>query len=111
MIYQITCDQPLKHIIEITLTVDHIKEDHVIVNLPSWRPGRYELANFAKNIYKVSAKDKTGNPFPVEKVRKDQWKIRCKGTDTIEISYQYYANQPDAGGSVADERQLYINFI
>ena len=102
---------PEKHILDITLTIKNIKTDDCILNLPSWRPGRYELANFSKNIYKVTAENQDGHPLGIEKVSKDSWKIIANNPDTITVRYQYYANQPDAGGSVADGTQLYINFI
>ena len=27
-----------------------VNQEHIEIFLPSWRPGRYEIANFAKNI-------------------------------------------------------------
>ena len=32
--------------------------------LPAWRPGRYELANFAQNIQKWKAFDENNNSLP-----------------------------------------------
>ena len=41
-----------RHFIDIDMTVNVHKQEQLFFQLPSWRPGRYELANFARNIQK-----------------------------------------------------------
>lgn len=78
------------------------------LQLPSWRPGRYELGNFAKNVRGFRAVDANGNTLDWTKITKDCWRIN-NGASPVTIHYDYYANQPDAGGCYADHDQLYIN--
>lgn len=111
MIYRISTPQPHKHLLDITIEMKGLSGDMLFLNLPSWRPGRYELANFAKNIYKVSAKGATGTPLIVKKISTHRWAITLQGTDSMSIHYQYYAHQMDGGGSFVDDSQVYINFI
>lgn len=82
--------------------------DPVTLRLPSWRPGRYELGNFAKNIKGFRVTDSSGNALPVTKVSKDSWLLHpvC---DAIRVHYAYYAAQWDAGACWLDHDQLYIN--
>ena len=50
--------------IECSFTVN---QEHLEIFLPSWRPGRYEIANFAKNIrgFKVFNEKKINwSPLP-----------------------------------------------
>jgi predicted metalloprotease with PDZ domain len=47
--YTFNCASAHQQYIQITATFQ-VKNDQTIVHLPSWRPGRYELGNFAKNI-------------------------------------------------------------
>ena len=111
MLYEISPAHTGRHLISVTLSITDISEDRIFVNLPSWRPGRYELANFAKNVYKVTAEDGAGRPLKIEKVSKDKWEVFNNAESHVKIRYLYYANQSDAGGSVVDESQVYINFI
>lgn len=111
MLYTISSSQPSKHLLDISLFLDDIDDDFIYLNLPAWRPGRYEVANFAKNLYQVTAESLKGEPLKVEKTSKDKWKITVGDVRSVKISYQYYANQMDGGGSVVDENQIYINFI
>ncbi len=50
MHYKFYVKNPAVHYLYIDLIIDNINEDFILLQLPSWRPGRYELGNFAKNI-------------------------------------------------------------
>ncbi len=109
MKYKISTPNPVSHFIEIELIVDEIEQEELFFQLPSWRPGRYELGNFAKNIQHWNAFDGSGNPLPFKKTTKDCWKVKTGGSKVIHIKYNYFAYQLDAGACFLDEDQLYIN--
>ena len=51
MKYFVKYNNPERHFIDFKLVVD-TKNIHILkLQLPSWRPGRYELGNFAKTNY------------------------------------------------------------
>lgn len=79
--------------------------------LPIWRPGRYQSQNFAKNIDQVLAKNLMGDSIEMRKTAPSEWKISIANLEPITLNYTYWADQPDAGGSVSTEEMLYINFI
>lgn len=109
MKYKITYHQPNNHYIDIEYTVDNIKTNELLIQLPAWRPGRYELGNFAKNIQKWEAFDEKGKTLKSEKTTKDCWIVNTNGVKTIVIKYNYYAAELNAGSSYLDENQLYVN--
>lgn len=112
MLYRISTSQSHKHLLDITINLEGLSGETLFVNLPAWRPGRYELANFAKNIYKVTAQDATtGAALGVKKVSTHRWAVDLQGAENVSIHYQYYARQMDGGGSYVDGTQVYINFI
>lgn len=86
-----------------------VSSNETLVHLPAWRPGRYELANFAKNIrnFKVSTTDHKSLEF--KKVNKDTWKVQSDNCDSIVVSYNFYASELNAGSTFADATQLYVN--
>ena len=67
------------------------------LQLPSWRPGRYELGNFAKNIKDFNVVDSENNKVRFSKKTKDLWEVECKNTDQFIVSYSYYASELNAG--------------
>ncbi|WMJ71566.1 M61 family peptidase [Cytophagaceae bacterium ABcell3] len=111
MKYVIEFSERKRSIINIELTIS-TSQPEIILNLPTWRPGRYEKANFAKNIYPVSATDDQGKHLHVEKTATNQWKVKtADASNEVKVKYAYYANQMDAGSSWVDETLIYLNFI
>lgn len=111
MHYTISYTNSQNHYIDIKVRIENINTPVTEVQLPAWRPGRYELANFAKNMTRLTASDSSGNKLAVAKISKDRWQIQTEKVHQIQITYSYYAQQMDAGGSWLDKDQLYLNFI
>lgn len=109
MKYKLSIPKPHTHFVEIEYIIENNQEEKLLIQLPAWRPGRYELQNFAKNIQKWLPFDDKGNLLVSRKTRKDTWEVETKGNSTIVIKYNYYAYQLDAGACWLDENQLYIN--
>ena len=109
MHYHISYAQPESKFITLRFTITNIQDDSICLQLPSWRPGRYELQNFAKNIRGFFITDSAGNAVSYKKTSKDRWQVNTKGLHSIFIQYEYYANQLDAGGSYVSAEFLYIN--
>jgi predicted metalloprotease with PDZ domain len=94
--------------LEITFQFTPRKPGKQVIQLPIWRPGRYQAQNFAKNIPVLKAYG-GGVPIAISKITSSTWTLEA--SEPVEIRYSYYANQPDAGGSVVEPDLLYINFI
>lgn len=107
--YKLFQKHPASHYIYVDLHIDAIKTDTLELQLPAWRPGRYELGNFAKNIKRVDIYDKTEKALEFTKSTKDRWVINTKGVSEIKVTYSYFANELNAGACFADETQLYVN--
>ncbi|CAN5352436.1 PDZ domain-containing protein [soil metagenome] len=91
------------------MIVKDIDRDEMLVQLPSWRPGRYELQNFAKNVLHWQALNENGETLAHLKITRDCWKVKTEGAKEIHISYDYYAAQADAGACWVDDDLFYIN--
>lgn len=111
MKYIVSYQKPNTHYIDIEYVIEHVNSATLQIQLPAWRPGRYELANFAKNIQKWAAFDNMGNVLFSKKITKDLWGVETKGNSTIHIKYNYFANEINAGSSYLDDKQLYINGV
>lgn len=109
--YRVVYKDPHQHFVDIELTVSELKQDKLQLQLPAWRPGRYELTNFAKNIQKVTVFSDAGEALSFRKLSKDLWEIQTNGQSKVVIKYNYYANELNAGSTYIDEKQLYVNPI
>jgi predicted metalloprotease with PDZ domain len=106
--YRVSYEHAHRHFISFEATWE-IGSGEIILQLPSWRPGRYELGNFAKNITNLAIYDEHGKLFETEKKTKDSWKINSNRIQRIKLQYEYYAADLNAGSSFLDSTQLYIN--
>lgn len=107
--YKLFLKNPSSHYIYVDLTIGNIQSDSITLQLPAWRPGRYELGNFAKNIKRVDVFDNKNNNLEYTKTSKDQWRINTKGVNEIKVTYSYFASELNAGACFADETQIYVN--
>lgn len=110
--YHVSYENPLTFYLRIQLTLDVAAEATapLALQLPAWRPGRYELQNFAQKIQRVEIIDvSTNQPLPYRKLTKDRWEVANAAGRTVRVRYNFYAHQMDAGGSWLDETQLYLN--
>ncbi|MCE2711824.1 MAG: hypothetical protein LW688_04715 [Cryomorphaceae bacterium] len=80
-----------------------------ILHLPAWRPGRYELGNFAKNIKNLRVFDSKNKRLDVQKSTKNSWIVDTSATETIRVDYSYYASELNAGSTFLSQELLYVN--
>ncbi len=109
--YDIAWSQPNSHFLEITMTIKNWTADSLDVRIPAWRPGRYVIQNYAKNIIEFQALTQESTPLPHQKLDKGTWRIQNSSSQTILVKYKYYARQLDAGSSYLDDSEAYINPI
>ena len=109
MIYTLSTPQSKSHFINFKIEIDTKFEEKILVQLPAWRPGRYELGNFAKNLRDFKVVDEKNRTLEFCKKTKDSWEINCFNTKKITITYQYYAKIINAGSSFLNEDILYVN--
>lgn len=100
--------QPNTQYIQITASFP-VNEELTYIQFPAWRPGRYELGNFAKNVRNFKAFDANGIPLAAKKVKKDRWVLPTEGMSTVTLKYGYYAHEINAGSTFLNSDQLYVN--
>lgn len=111
MKYSISFKNPLTHFFNVSLELNTTHDDAVTLALPIWRPGRYEAANYAKNIRGLKITDKGGKAISYTKVNPSTWKLDTRSADSVLVTYDYFAFKMDAGNSWYDPDLIYINFV
>ncbi len=114
MHYRLSADPIIPHYIAVDAQLTNITTAEVDLQLPAWRPGRYELQQFAKNIQRFEVVDQDGKPLPFQKITKDRWRVQTNGVTELTARYNYYAflsspNQLNAGSSFVSDTLLYVN--
>ncbi|MFI5204672.1 MAG: M61 family metallopeptidase [Flavobacteriales bacterium] len=107
--YHVSIHSVSGKLIAIEATFNVAKKTTMVLQLPAWRPGRYELGNFAKNIQQINFYNEKNEPLGFRKTTRDQWEIHCTGSKKVIAVYTYSATELNAGSSFIDENQLYVN--
>ncbi len=109
MNYHFSFSNPNSHYITVKATFS-CDDTNTQIYLPNWRPGRYQIQNFAKRIRSIKAFDQASNEISLEKTTKSSWQLG-NVSGAVSIVYEYYAFEMDAGNTWLDDEQLYLNFI
>ncbi|MGN6646441.1 MAG: M61 family metallopeptidase [Cytophaga sp.] len=108
--YQIYTQNLPGNFIKVTISFE-AGESNPILKIPSWRPGRYMLQQYAANVRDCSAQDQSGALLSVEKVNRNSWQVEAPAGTVLSFTYLYYCRQMDAGGCWSDQALFYINPI
>ncbi len=109
--YHISYTNPQTQFILVRADFEVDKNKNTKISLSRWRPGRYEIQNFAKRIRGLRVTDASGNPLKFQKSDLSEWEIEHNGDSSISVHYEYYAALMDAGNTWLDSNQLYVNPI
>jgi predicted metalloprotease with PDZ domain len=80
----------------------------LMLSMPVWTPGYYEILDFPKHLCDFSAFSTAGRPLSWKKIRKNYWSISMPADGNVSVSYRVYANQRDVGSSRVDSTIAFI---
>ncbi|WP_223787128.1 M61 family metallopeptidase [Marinicella meishanensis] len=90
--YQFTVTDARQHLGQVQITFPQVGTKTLLVQLPVWRSGRYEILNLSKHISQLTAEDAHGQAIEWDKTDKNSWKLWLKHPGAVTIKYQVYAN-------------------
>ena len=108
MNFHLSIPKPHEQYLHIDCNFD-VNQEQIEICLPSWRPGRYEIANFAKNIRGLKVFNEKNQLVPFVKNSKDSWLIDAGKSKSLSVKYQYYSNELNAGSTYVSDDLLYVN--
>ncbi|HLE57297.1 MAG TPA: PDZ domain-containing protein [Rhodothermia bacterium] len=109
--YRIGWGSPNSHLYDVEMRFQNPESGPVSVRIPAWRPGRYVIQNYAKNIIRFSASDGEGTALAFRKTDKGTWEIDAAPSQEVVVSYQAYSKELNGGSSYLDDQEAYINPI
>lgn len=101
--YVLSWVEPLDRLFDVSISFSAPVDDPRLV-LPSWRPGRYLIQNFAANV-----RDWDAGEHRIRKDGKSSWRVSARAGEPVTVRYRYYAGLLDAGSSFLDTDEAYFN--
>lgn len=74
--------------------------DTMLVSLPAWTPGYYEIENYARYVRHFRASERGGRALRWDKLDPDTWRIFTRGSDRVRVSLEFYADTVNLSGSL-----------
>jgi predicted metalloprotease with PDZ domain len=89
-----TRETAARRTIHIGMEFDVTGAGDVLLSLPIWTPGAYEVSNFARWVSSFSP-TAAGQPLRWDKLDYDTWRIRPAGARHLSIAFDYLADSLD----------------
>ncbi|HKV73125.1 MAG TPA: PDZ domain-containing protein [Gemmatimonadales bacterium] len=94
--YEVTFDSAtaVQKTIKVRMSFDVKGAGDVLLSLPSWTPGAYEVSNYARFVSLFTPMG-DGNLLRWDKLDYDTWRIRAAGSKTVVVAFDYFADSLD----------------
>ncbi len=80
----------------------------VLLSLPAWTPGSYELDNYARDVRNFAA-DADGRSLRWDKVDYDTWRVFPQSAGQVTVRFDYRADDLDTGNSWSAAEFAFFN--
>ncbi len=67
----------------------------VLLSLPAWTPGAYEISNFARNVSGFDAQAENGRPLRWDRADHDTWRVQTEKNEEVIVRFDYLADSLD----------------
>jgi predicted metalloprotease with PDZ domain len=106
--YQLRFPNAVHHEVEVRATFSPVRQPVLEVLMSRSSPGRYALAEFAKNVYNFRASDGQGHSLTVSQPNPYQWNVGGhKGTVVVE--YTLFGDRADGTYAAIDSTHAHLN--
>jgi len=108
--YELRMSQPASHLFEVSIDVTPPADEppaSVDFQMPRWQPGRYSVADFAKNVQEFSAVA-GGQRAPFRRIDDHTWRVEPRGSRSFTVSYKVFGN--DLSGTFAQLDAGHANY-
>ncbi|MFN2603466.1 MAG: hypothetical protein ABR582_11995, partial [Gemmatimonadaceae bacterium] len=94
--YDVTFDSAtaFKRTINVVMSFNTRGPADVILSLPAWTPGEYEIDNFVRNVTQFAATEGS-SPATWNKIDQDTWRIHSSRAGPMRVSFDYLAMSLD----------------
>jgi predicted metalloprotease with PDZ domain len=94
--YAVTFDaaSARQRLLRVSTTVGVEGTEPVLLSLPAWTPGAYEISNFARNVFRFTP-TQNQRPLRWDKVDYDTWRVWPVAAGDVEVRFDYLADSLD----------------
>ncbi len=106
--YDVSMDDAVNHNFRITMTIEGVSEDTLVLKMPVWTPGYYWIQNYPKNLSRLDVRDAAGRECPFSKTSKNTWEVYTGRTDKLTASWIIYGDNHSVADAFIDTTHAFI---
>jgi predicted metalloprotease with PDZ domain len=95
VLYEVSLPSPTARLFHVSAEFPTRGKDTLLVSLPAWSPGNYEIQNYARYVRHFGAKSAAGQPLFWDRLDKDTWRVVTQKSDRITVAFDYLADSVD----------------
>lgn len=100
---------PRQQLFQVSMTLENKHQvDELLLQLPVWSPGYYQLMPYADGITNFRADDLNGKPLKWDRLNNSQWRINTNGSKLITLNYTVQADKNFVAENKIDTAHAYI---
>jgi predicted metalloprotease with PDZ domain len=77
------------------MSFDVASDIPVVLSIPAWTPGAYEISYFARRVVGFEARGDRDHALEWDKLDYDSWRVRPSGSRKVTVSFDYLADTLD----------------
>ena len=93
--YEVSIPSPAARLFHVSAEFPARGKDRLVVSLPAWSPGSYEIQNYARYVRHFGAKNARGQPLFWDRLDKDTWRVMTGRSDVVTAEFDYLADTID----------------
>jgi predicted metalloprotease with PDZ domain len=93
--YEVSVASAAAHLFHVKAEFPTTGTDTLLVSLPAWSPGNYEIQNYARFVRHFAAQDAAGKALFWDRLDKDTWRIGTGRSPTITVAFDFLADEID----------------
>ena len=106
--YLVSIPQPASHKYRVELRTQGWNQDTLVLKMPKWMPGYYQIMDYAKSVENISVKDAKGKEIPFLKVGDNTVRIAGIRNKGLVVSYDVMTSKQFVANSYVDNEHAYI---
>lgn len=107
--YLLSIAQPGTHYCEVEATFPREGQEEFEIMLPVWTPGSYMVREYSRHLEAMEARDSAGNLIPLEKTRKNRWRVKSAGGGPVTVRYLVYGREMSVRNNWIENEFAMIN--
>jgi predicted metalloprotease with PDZ domain len=106
--YQLSVPDPASHSYRVELQTQDWNRDTLVLKMPQWMPGYYQIMNYGDDVTTLSASFSDGSALSVDQLNNHSWQLTGIRNKSFTVSYQVHTHRKFVAISYVDSAHAYI---